>query len=60
MIDSLKCAPDADPASVNEGNFLWIVDAVVRLLVRKCQEICSYLVFLGEGSLTVAAPELSK
>jgi hypothetical protein len=42
MIDGLNCAPDADPSSVGEENFLWIVEAVVRLLVRKCHEICSY------------------
>jgi hypothetical protein len=38
MIDGLNCAPDADPSSVGEGNFIWIVDAVARLLVRKCRE----------------------
>ena len=37
-IDFLNPAPDADPSTVGEKNFLWIVDAVARLAIERAQE----------------------
>jgi hypothetical protein len=37
-IDFMNPAPDADPHSVGQANFDWIVDAVARFAVRKAQE----------------------
>ena len=37
-IDFMNPAPDADPHSVGQENFAWIVDAVARFAVKKAQE----------------------
>ena len=37
-IDFCNPAPDADRASVGEGNFEWVVDAAARLAVRRARE----------------------
>jgi len=37
-IDFMNPAPDADPHSVGQANFDWIVDAVARFAVKKAQE----------------------
>lgn len=36
-IDFMNPAPDADPHSVGQENFAWIVDAVARFAVKKAQ-----------------------
>jgi hypothetical protein len=61
-IDFLNPAPDADEASVGRENFVWVVNAVAELAVRKAREDSPaageprWAAFLNGSGRTMARP----